>query len=92
MTDTARHLRVHGRVQGVFFRASAREQAHEAGAAGWVRNLSDGSVELWLEGPRAAVTQVERWVRDGGPHSARIERVEASDVDPEGLHRFQVRY
>ena len=45
MTDTvARHVVVHGRVQGVFFRDSCRREAQHAGVAGWVFNASDGTV------------------------------------------------
>lgn len=87
----ARHLIVHGRVQGVFFRDSTRRVARAAGAVGWVRNLPDGTVEVWLEGPAHAVTEVERWIRDGGPPLARVDRVEARDVDPRGYAAFEVR-
>ncbi len=87
----ARHLRVHGRVQGVFFRASTRERAREAGAAGWVRNRPDGTVELWAEGDPDAVDGVERWVRDGGPRQAEVAQVEAEDAAPEGFDAFEVR-
>lgn len=87
----ARHLTIHGRVQGVFFRASTRERAREAGASGWVRNRPDGSVELIAEGEPDAVQAVEQWVREGGPRQARVERVEAEDVDPQGFERFEVR-
>ncbi|MGH3443368.1 MAG: acylphosphatase [Nitriliruptorales bacterium] len=89
--SVARHLTVDGRVQGVFFRASSRERAQEVGAAGWVRNRPDGMVELWIEGDEQAVAEVEGWVRDGGPRSARVERVEAEDVEPEGLDTFTIR-
>ena len=46
----ARRVVVHGRVQGVFFRESARRRARRAGVAGWVQNNDDGSVEAWFEG------------------------------------------
>lgn len=87
----AKRLRVHGRVQGVFFRASSRDRAREAGAAGWVRNRPDGTVELWLEGPQGAVASVERWVRDGGPGAARVETVDVEEREPQGLDGFEVR-
>ncbi len=91
MATVARQYRVHGRVQGVFFRASTRDRARSAGAGGWVRNRPDGSVEVWLEGGEDAVEQVERWIREGGPRNARVERVEVDERDPEGLDRFEVR-
>lgn len=92
MSRVARHLTVHGHVQGVFFRASTRDRAREAGASGWVRNNRDGTVEAWLEGEEGAVDQVESWIRDGGPRNARVERIEAEDDDPQGHDRFEVRH
>ena len=89
--STARHLRVRGRVQGVFFRASTRQRAREAGVNGWVRNRPDGSVEAWLEGDPEDVAVVERWIRGGGPRSARVDEVAAEDREPEGLGRFEIR-
>ncbi len=86
----ARRLRIHGRVQGVFFRASTRERAREVGATGWVRNRDDGTVEMWLEGDSDAVASVEEWAHEG-PRAARVEQVESDDVEPEGHDRFEVR-
>lgn len=92
MGGTARHLTVHGHVQGVFFRASTRDRARDAGATGWVRNNPDGTVEAWVEGDEDAVERVESWIRDGGPRNARVQQVEAEDADPEGHDRFEVRH
>ena len=55
----ARRVVVHGRVQGVFFRETARRRARRAGVAGWVRNNEDGSVEAWFEGEPDDVEDVE---------------------------------
>ena len=55
MPTIARHVRVTGRVQGVFFRAWAQGEARELGVSGWIRNLRDGAVEAHLEGEEAAV-------------------------------------
>lgn len=88
----ARHVVVHGRVQGVFFRASTRRRAREAGVTGWVRNEADGSVEAWLEGSDDALDEVERWIREGGPPHAQVTRVEVAERDPEGHAEFTVRH
>lgn len=87
----ARRLVVTGRVQGVFFRASTRDRARDAGVAGWVRNRPDGAVEAHLEGPSDAVEAVETWVREGGPRDAVVEDVLVEDVDPEDAEGFAVR-
>ncbi|MBS3940049.1 MAG: acylphosphatase [Actinobacteria bacterium] len=89
--ERARRLTVHGRVQGVFFRASTRDQAERHGVRGWVANRPDGSVEAWLEGEAGAVAEVERWIRDGGPPDAAVDDVAGEDVDPAGHTRFEMR-
>ena len=85
-----RRVVAHGRVQGVFFRDSARERANTHGVAGWVRNCADGTVEAVLEGTREAVDRVVRFLETGPAH-ARVERVEIHEEQPEGLSGFSVR-
>lgn len=65
---------VTGRVQGVFYRASALEEAQRLGLTGWVRNLPDGGVEAVAEGPREAVEGFVAWCREGPP-AARVDDV-----------------
>ena len=86
----ARRIRVHGRVQGVFFRDSTRREAEGRGVSGWVANRDDGSVEALLEGPADAVDAVVAWCRSG-PSRAEVERVDVEDVEPSGLDGFAVR-
>jgi len=88
----AKHLVVHGRVQGVFFRASTRDEARGRGVAGWVRNRGDGAVEVWLEGREDAVAQVERWIRGGGPAFAAVDHLDVESVPPQGHAGFVVRH
>jgi len=91
MSDIVRkRIRVSGVVQGVWFRASAREKALEHGVSGWVRNLGNGDVEAVLEGPEADVDAVVAWSRSGPPR-ARVESVEVQPETPEGLSGFSVR-
>lgn len=85
-----RRVTVRGRVQGVFFRDSARERARAHGVAGWVRNCQDGAVEAVVEGPPDAVESVVRFFRTGPPR-ARVEDVEVQNEQPEGLAEFEVR-
>ena len=91
MMVTARNVQVSGRVQGVFFRAWAAEQARALGVVGWVRNASDGSVEAHLEGDKHAVQQLIDQLHRGPP-AARVERVDVQVADPEGSDRFEVRH
>lgn len=87
----ARHVRVTGLVQGVFFRAWAAEEARALGVAGWVRNAPDGSVEAQLEGEEFAVKQLIEKLHQGPP-SARVSQVAIDDAVPEGSDRFEVRH
>jgi acylphosphatase len=68
------NIRITGRVQGVFFRASARETAQRLGLTGYARNLPDGTVEIEAEGDDAALQQLIEWAH-AGPSSARVEEV-----------------
>ena len=81
---------VNGRVQGVFFRDSTRQQAREHGVAGWVTNRSDGAVEAVLEGSPEDVDRVLQFVRQGPPH-AHVHDVDVREEEPEGLSGFSVR-
>jgi acylphosphatase len=83
-----RRLVVRGIVQGVGFRVSVARRAHNV--AGWTRNLPDGRVEVVLEGEPDAVAAVEAFVRKG-PRGARVDGVEATDEEPEGLRGFDIR-
>ena len=79
-----------GRVQGVWFRASAQEQAHRLGLSGWVRNRSDGRVEACFEGNDADVDAAIAWCRDG-PSMASVQSVEVTAEPTEGDSGFSVR-
>lgn len=86
----ARRLSIHGRVQGVFYRDWAVKNARALGVAGWVRNCADGRVEAHLEGEEQIVRQMIERMRKG-PIAARVERIDESDAEPEGLDGFERR-
>lgn len=88
-TATARHAFVEGRVQGVAFRWCTREESVRRGLGGWVRNLSDGRVEVWVEGDAKAVETLVEWLHRG-PGGARVNRVEILEVIPAGFETFSV--
>ncbi|WP_108470686.1 acylphosphatase [Rhodanobacter thiooxydans] len=83
---TARFI-VSGRVQGVFYRASTREQALAHGVAGHAKNRADGSVEVLASGSAAALDALECWLRQGPP-AARVEAVNREDLPEQDLHGF----
>lgn len=68
------HLTITGKVQGVFYRASAKKMAEQLGLTGWVRNTPDGNVELVASGPHGALQALIQWCRQG-PKDARVADV-----------------
>jgi len=86
----AAHMIVSGRVQGVFYRASAADQARTLGLSGWVRNLPDGRVEALFEGREAVILKMIDWCRLGPP-SAKVSGVDVAWRAPEGFQGFEVR-
>lgn len=81
---------VHGRVQGVWFRASTQQAARRLGVKGWVRNESDGTVRGHAEGDPAALAALLRFLHEG-PELARVERVDTWEAEVEGAQDFEVR-
>lgn len=73
------HAYVTGRVQGVGFRQSCRYTARHLGLVGWVRNLADGRVELWCQGPPEQVDRLITWAWSG-PSAAQVLGVESEPV------------
>jgi len=70
-----KHIRLYGRVQGVYFRESMRAEATKLGLTGWVRNRQDGTVEAVIQGGDAAQRILLAWA-ETGPTLAHVERVE----------------
>ena len=85
----ARRLRIHGRVQGVSFRDWTRRTARSRALTGWVRNVRDGSVEVFVAGP---VDRVEAFVADcrRGPAGARVDRLDQIDEAPVPIEGFAI--
>ena len=90
MDVCARRVLVSGVVQGVGFRYYTRQRASELGVAGWVQNLPDGRVEVWVEGAAAQVDELLQWLRHGPP-GARVRECEVSEVTPAAFEQFEVR-
>jgi len=86
------HAFISGRVQGVFYRASAYDEAKRLGLKGWVKNLPDGRVELYAEGPAKTVDALIAWCWKGPP-AARVDAIEAEELEPTGVHSsFEIHY
>ena len=87
----ARRCFVAGRVQGVFYRASARTRAEALGVTGYARNLPDGRVEALAEGDLEAVERFGRQLARG-PGGARVDRIDTVEEAPDGrVRRFEIR-
>lgn len=78
---------VSGRVQGVFFRASARTEALRLNLSGYANNLPDGRVEVFAQGPAHAVDRLEQWL-EHGPPLAQVTLVERETVAGEDCSGF----
>ncbi|MEQ8473097.1 MAG: acylphosphatase [Marinoscillum sp.] len=80
-------IRCYGKVQGVFFRASTKNEADNLGVTGWVRNELDGAVAIYVEGKRSA--ELLDWAKKG-PQFANVKRVEFTEVEDEGKQSFEI--
>ena len=84
-----KRITVVGKVQGVYFRASAQEKAIALGLLGEVRNLADGNVELIACGSSDGVQQLIDWCHVGPPR-AEVEQVFVEDMDARGFDSFRI--
>jgi acylphosphatase len=83
---------VHGNVQGVFFRASTRDESIRIGVGGWVRNLPDGTVQALFEGEKKKVETIIGWCHVGPP-GAQVSKVDIF-WEPYGgeYQHFEIRH
>ena len=72
---------VSGKVQGVWFRDSTRQEAIKLKVTGWVKNIPGGMVYLEAEGEEKILKSLERWLHIGSPHS-RVDRVDLQRIVP----------
>jgi acylphosphatase len=81
-------IKVIGKVQGVFYRASSKNTAENLGLTGWVLNETDGSVTIHAEGKNTQ--ELINWSRKG-PEFARVDDQEVEEVPDEGFTTFEIR-
>jgi len=92
MAKELRHIRIHGKVQGVGYRFFATRVARRLGLKGWIRNNRDGSVEAAVEGEKATI---DEWIEElrEGPRYAEVTKVEQDSKDFTGrLGDFDVKF
>lgn len=92
MTQVCVAAYVYGVVQGVGFRYHTQQKATDLGLTGYARNLDDGSVEVLACGTQDRVEQLLAWLRNGGPRSARVDRVLVEPRGVGGYKGFSIRY
>ena len=85
------HVRVSGRVQGVYYRAYTRDRAKSLGINGWVRNIPGGGVEAVLEGERRHVGEMLKAMKSG-PSGSVVLGMELSEIEAKGYNDFEIKY
>lgn len=84
-------LKIHGKVQGVFYRVYTQEKAEKLELTGWVKNMPDGTVEVCLQGKEDAINKMIEWCREGSP-SSKVEDIKIErGAAQEELSEFEVR-
>ncbi len=83
---------VFGKVQAVWFRDSARQEAAKLNVVGWIKNMPDGTVYLEAEGEDENLKLLEKWLNVGS-HYSRVDKVEIEWIEPTGLYStFEMRF
>jgi len=85
-----KNVRVTGKVQGVFFRASTADKAKSLGVNGFVLNEPAGSVYIEVEGEESAVNELIEWAKVGPPRAG-VDNLEITDGDLQSFKGFEIR-
>ena len=83
-------IKVTGKVQGVYFRASTKKKAESLGLCGWCRNEADGSVCIEAEGSAEALAELVHWCHEG-PELANVEKVEVIEDEIISYKEFSIK-
>lgn len=82
-------LKVHGKVQGVFYRKTAQQKAKELNLVGWVKNNPDNTVEMFIQGPESEVIKMVEWSRQG-PKNAVVSKIDIEDSISQNYSNFKI--
>ena len=82
-------LTIKGKVQGVFYRATAKDVADELGIKGWVKNLPDKNVEIRATASEELLQRFIDWCKQGPP-KAKVDEVIVEDLSPEEFNAFKI--
>ena len=82
-------MTVSGRVQGVFFRANTKQKAIELGLQGYAKNLSNGSVEVIVQGEEEKLKKLVGYIRNG-PGTAKVSDISIKKIKPAGFKEFEI--
>jgi acylphosphatase len=89
--ETRVYLKISGRVQGVYYRASTLQEAEKLGLTGWVMNCPDGAVEAVAEGAKHKLEELIAWCRQG-PDGARVTQVDVRwETAENNFYSFSIR-
>lgn len=83
------NIKIYGRIQGVFFRATAQEQAESLGIVGFAQNMPDGSVYIEVEGEESKLDQFLNWCKKGPP-LAMVEKIATSESQLKNFSEFSI--
>lgn len=90
MNKICLHCYVEGQVQGVFYRDATKRKAKELGVTGYVKNLSDGRVEVMVCGEAEQVETLREWLWDGAPR-AEVTDVSVTELAWQEYQDFEIR-
>jgi acylphosphatase len=91
MKDIGIHCRVSGKVQGVFFRAYTQEKANALGVSGWVKNCSNGDVELEAFGTEEQMQILLEQLQQGPPSSC-VKDIQIEKIPFKNINRFEIKH
>ncbi len=91
MVMTTLHIIIKGKVQGVFYRDSAKKQADKLGLTGWIANTADGNVEITVSGNNHELDQFIQWCKLGSDKSE-VENVNFETIDDIHFSKFSIKH